>query len=188
MKPKLTKKQALFVEEYMKDLNASQAALRAGYSKKTAGRIGQQNLQKVVIQKEIQRLRNTVTLRNNVTIDKVLTEEHCIAHLDPAHLFDKSGKIKKIHEMPEAVRRAISAVKVKTKVLPNGDRFQTIEVKLWDKGRSLERLGKYLGMYDQQKADSGSFDVLVGNIHEMIVRKHPDPDADCKGKTDADSV
>ena len=44
----------MFCKEYLIDLNATQSAIRAGYSKKTAGRIGQENLQKPVIQETIQ--------------------------------------------------------------------------------------------------------------------------------------
>lgn len=51
---KLTNKQQAFVDEYLIDLNATQAAIRAGYSKKTAGRIGQENLQKPVIMAAIE--------------------------------------------------------------------------------------------------------------------------------------
>jgi len=53
-KNKLTPKQSMFCKEYLIDLNATQSAIRAGYSKKTAGRIGQENLQKPVIQETIQ--------------------------------------------------------------------------------------------------------------------------------------
>ena len=60
--PKLTEKQELFVREYLKDLNASQAALRAGYSEGSHGEQGYQLLQKTSIQKEgVPRARHTVT-------------------------------------------------------------------------------------------------------------------------------
>ena len=52
----LTAKQAAFIDEYLKDFNATQAAIRSGYSPKTAYSIGQQNLKKVEIDAEIQRL------------------------------------------------------------------------------------------------------------------------------------
>ncbi len=51
----LTPKQARFVEEYMIDLNATQAAIRAGYSKRTAGRMGTENLSKPVIAAAVQK-------------------------------------------------------------------------------------------------------------------------------------
>lgn len=51
---KLTEKQKRFVAEYLVDLNATQAAIRAGYSPKTANRIGSQNLSKVDVQTEIE--------------------------------------------------------------------------------------------------------------------------------------
>nr|DAY01415.1 MAG TPA: Terminase small subunit [Caudoviricetes sp.] len=53
--PKLTDKQKRFCEEYLIDLNATQAAIRAGYSKKTANRIGTENLSKPVIKAYVER-------------------------------------------------------------------------------------------------------------------------------------
>ena len=56
MSNKLTDKQKFFCKEYIKDFNATRAAKASGYSEKTAGRIGGENLQKLEIQKEIEKL------------------------------------------------------------------------------------------------------------------------------------
>ena len=74
---KLTAKQERFCREYIIDLNATQAAIRAGYSKKTANRIASENLSKLDIQKKIQELqqeRAERTERTEITQDKVLKE------------------------------------------------------------------------------------------------------------------
>ena len=68
---KLTDKQTRFSIEYMKDLNATQAAIRAGYSKKTAGQIGEQNLKKLEIQKFIESLKKEVKKRCEVESDDI---------------------------------------------------------------------------------------------------------------------
>lgn len=70
----LTPKQARFVEEYLIDLNATQAAIRAGYSKKTAGQIGDQNLKKLHISKSIQEAQAKRSERTEITQDRVLQE------------------------------------------------------------------------------------------------------------------
>ncbi|MEW6076672.1 MAG: terminase small subunit [Thermodesulfobacteriota bacterium] len=71
---KLTAKQQKFVNEYLIDLNATQAAIRAGYSKKTAGRIGQENMQKLVIKKAIERAQTEQQQRTQITADQVVMD------------------------------------------------------------------------------------------------------------------
>lgn len=71
---KLTAKQERFCREYIIDLNATQAAIRAGYSKKTANRIASENLSKLDIQKKIQELQQERAERTEITQDKVLKE------------------------------------------------------------------------------------------------------------------
>ena len=68
----LTPKQEHFVAEYLIDLNATQAAIRAGYSKKTAHVIGPENLGKPIIAAAIARAQGDRTERTNITQDYVL--------------------------------------------------------------------------------------------------------------------
>ena len=77
--PKLTEKQKRFCEEYLIDLNATQAAVRAGYSEKTAFSIGVENLRKPLIQEYLQRLMQERSERTKVSADKVLQELERIA-------------------------------------------------------------------------------------------------------------
>lgn len=69
---KLTAKQELFISEYMKDLNATQAAIRAGYSEKTAGVIGDENLKKPYIKSEVERRLSERAKNNGITAEFVL--------------------------------------------------------------------------------------------------------------------
>ncbi len=69
---KLTPKQELFITEYMKDLNATQAAIRAGYSEKTAKDIGCENLAKPNLKKEIDRRLEERAKNNGITAEFVL--------------------------------------------------------------------------------------------------------------------
>jgi phage terminase small subunit len=98
----LTPKEQLFVSEYLKDFNATQAAIRAGYSKKTAYHIGYENLKKPQIQTAIANSHNSLS---NLT-DKALMEAHEVeARLDAIIRFnlkdfvDKDGKPKELHEL-----------------------------------------------------------------------------------------
>lgn len=68
----LTPKQQRFVEEYLIDLNATQAAIRAGYSEKTAYSVGHENLKKPEIQKAIEEAKSQVSKRTELTVDMVV--------------------------------------------------------------------------------------------------------------------
>ena len=70
--PKLTDKQSLFCTEYLIDLNATQAAVRAGYSVKTAQKIGSENLSKPLVSDEIQRLMALRSKKTGITAEWVL--------------------------------------------------------------------------------------------------------------------
>ena len=72
--PKLTDKQKMFCQEYLIDLNATQACIRAGYSEKTANRIGTENLSKPVIKNEIDRLKAIREKKVELTAEKVLKD------------------------------------------------------------------------------------------------------------------
>ena len=126
----LTPKQQRFVEEYLIDLNATQAAIRAGYSAKTAAVIGAENLIKPYIQKAIQEARNKLTERTEITQDYVLTN------------------IKKVIErcmQQEAVQaRDGSPLLVEG---PEGDLVPLFEFKETGALKGLELLGKHLGMF-----------------------------------------
>lgn len=69
---KLTDKQKRFVEEYLVDLNATQAAIRAGYSEQTGYSIGQRLLKKVEVQEAIQQAQNKRSERTQITQDEVI--------------------------------------------------------------------------------------------------------------------
>ena len=93
---KLTPKQARFVEEYLVDLNATQAAIRAGYSEQTARSIGYENLTKPDIQQAIDEARGKQQQRTEITADRVLEEYAKIAFFDPRKLFTADGAIKPV--------------------------------------------------------------------------------------------
>ena len=87
---KLTAKQQRFIEEYLIDLNATQAAIRAGYSEKTAYAIGEENLRKPVIKAEIERLQAETSNKLQVTkeglINDLLTiKELCLTNARVTH-------------------------------------------------------------------------------------------------------
>ncbi len=102
----LTPKQAAFVREYLIDLNATQAAIRAGYNPKTAHSMGHENLSKPEIATELQKHMEARGERTKVTADRVLLEIERLAMYDPKDLTNVSCP-KDIAELPEDVRRAV---------------------------------------------------------------------------------
>lgn len=156
----LEPKQLRFVEEFALDCNATQAAIRAGYSQRTARQIGAENLSKPVIQQAIKTRLQKHTEAVGVTVERVLQELTRMAWVDIGEAFDEQGVLKPIHDIPEDVRRAIVSIEVDELWEGTGkDREQvgvTRKVRFADKKGSNELLGKYLKMFIDQIEHSAS--------------------------------
>ena len=133
----LTGKQKRFVEEYLCDLNATQAAIRAGYSAKRADAVGYDLLRKPEITAAIQTEMDKRSARTEITADRVLREVSHMALYDPADIAGAniSGP-QDIPSLPEAVRRAIIGW--------SWDKQGNFILKLSPKTPSLELLGRHL--------------------------------------------
>ena len=107
---KLTPKQARFAAEYLVDLDASRAAVAAGYSQKAAGQIGYQLLQKNLVQVAIAKGQAEKAKRINISADRVIQELSLIAFADIKDAFDDDGTLLPIPKMPEHIRRAIAGI------------------------------------------------------------------------------
>jgi phage terminase small subunit len=101
MAKKLTRKQELFVAEYLIDLNATRAAVRAGYSPKTAYSQGQRVLRNVEIHKAIQAAMDKRAEKLEITADRVLKEIAKLAFFDVRKLFNSDGSPKQICELDD---------------------------------------------------------------------------------------
>ncbi len=139
----LTPKQNRFCAEYLVDQNATQAAIRAGYSPRTAMKIGSENLRKPEVRRCIDEALARRNARVEVKADDVLRELLRLARVDVGEAFDAKGNLKPLHAMSEDVRRAIAGVDVET----SSRRDTVVKVKFWDKVRGLELLGKHLKLF-----------------------------------------
>lgn len=148
----LTAKQERFVAEYLVDLNATQAAIRAGYSEKTAYAIGQQNLKKLEIQAAIQAAMDQRSKRVEITQDRVLQEYARLAFFDPRKLFMENGKPKDINELDDDTAAALVGLDVMEEYEGTGESREfvgyTKKYKIANKLGALDSLGKHLGMFD----------------------------------------
>lgn len=142
---KLTKKQEVFCEEYLIDLNATQAAIRAGYSVESAQAIGSENLTKPMVRARIDAALAERSKRTGINADRVLRELGRIAFVNPIDVinFDHASIVSGAAEDDTA---AIASVKVKTIPTDDGDITER-EIRLHDKLKALEMCGKHLGMF-----------------------------------------
>lgn len=162
----MTDKQERFCLEYLIDLNATQAAIRAGYSEETAGSIGGENLKKPEIQKRIEDLKREQSERLQISSDMIAKEFAKIAFSRPHDAFKiKGGAIvfEKWEDIPEDLKDCIQEV-TPTK--------EGIKIKFYDKQRALENLGKHLGFYEEhnnQKRGIGEaqaeFDSIMAEVN-----------------------
>lgn len=148
---KLTPKQERFVQEYLVDLNATAAAKRAGYSKKTAYSIGLENLKKPEIQNAIQEAMQKRQKRTEISQDKVLLECAKLAFFDIRKLFDENGKPLDITKLDDDTAAALVGLDVQDVVDIDGNYVGFIKkYKMADKCKMLELLGKHFGLWEHQ--------------------------------------
>jgi len=144
---KLTPRQARFVEEYLVDLNAKQAAIRAGYSAKTAEVLGYETLRYPHVAAAIAAAKAARSERTNVEQDRVVLELARLAFSDVRKAFREDGGLKAPHELDDATAAAVSSIEFD----PNGG----FKVRLWDKNSAADKLMKHLGAYEQDNRQAG---------------------------------
>lgn len=159
----MTPKQARFVEEYLMDLNATQAAIRAGYSKKTAGQIGEHLLKKVEIQQALEERMKSRSERTQIDSDWVLIRLAQDATADLADLYDENGHLLPVKDWPMAWRTGLVAG-VETVMERDGvDKdgkpvYVTVrKIRLADRTKLLELVGKHIdvGAFKDRVEHSG---------------------------------
>lgn len=142
---RLTAKQKRFIEEYLIDLNATQAAIRAGYSPDTAYSIGSENLKKPEIRARVDQAMAERSKRTGINAERVLIELARVGLINPGNLINFNAATIK-EDASEDDLAAVASVKVKTIPTDDGDIVER-EVRLADKLKALELLGKHLGMF-----------------------------------------
>lgn len=169
---KLNDKQEMFCNEYLIDLNATQAAIRAGYSKSTANRIGSENLSKLDIQERIKELIENRKERCEVDADDILLHldilrksrideyielvetEVCIDEVNEIYKTVKTLEFKSFNQLTEEQLMCIESIK---------DTKNGIELKLHGKDWTIEKINKHIGFYEKDNEQSKN-DVIVNNI------------------------
>jgi phage terminase small subunit len=169
--PKLSPKQARFVEEYLIDLNATQAAIRAGYSAKTATVIGAQNLTKLNVAEAIEKAKAKRSERAGLTSDMVIDELRKIGFANMAD-YMKAGPGGDPYLDFSALTRdqtaALHEVTVEDYVDGRGDDARAVKrtkFKLYDKRAALVDLGRHLGLFEIKHRIAGKIEQVRRSIN-----------------------
>ncbi len=162
---KLNRKQQLFVDEYLIDLNATQAAIRAGYSVASARDIGCENLTKPNIQEAIAKAMAERSRRTGINQDRVVEELAKLAFVNIADVVDvKTGAVREDASKEDLA--CIQSIKYKTTESLNGTSVER-EVKIADKKGNLELLGKHLGMWNDKIDVNVSLPVVISGEDDL---------------------
>lgn len=149
----MTAKQKKFIDEYLIDLNATQAAIRAGYSPETARSIGSENLTKPDIRARIDKSMAVRSKRTGINQDRIIMELARIGLINPNNLINFNEATVKEDAAADDLA-AIASVKVKIIPLEEGEIVER-EIKMYDKIKALELCGKHLGMFKDKLEISG---------------------------------
>lgn len=157
---KLTDKQRRFVDEYLIDLNATQAAIRTGYSAKTAEQQGSRLLINVKVQQAISKKMAERSKRTGINQDRVVLELARIAFVKLTDVVDNDGKIKE--DATDDDLACIESIKYKPT-----DAGVEREVKVSPKIKALELLGRHLGMWNDKLDVSVVRPIVISGSDEL---------------------
>lgn len=151
-------RKALFVAAYLDNGgNATQAAISAGYSPKTADQQGSRLLKDVKIKASISKKAASVLSKFELSIERTLREIARVAYSDPRRFYNPNGSMKPIHELDDDTAAAIASVEVDVLRRDGESVGETVKIKQWDKSAALEKAMKYHGLYEKDNAQRNPF-------------------------------
>lgn len=176
----LSARQEQFVSQYLVDLNGTQAAIRAGYSPKTAAETACLALRSPKIKKRIERAKQQRMARVNVTQEQVLAEMALLANsrLDWFSI-DDDGQVQLTDHAPEGAMGAVQSIKKRTKVQYDKDgeivgKTYDVELRLWNKPDPLKLMGRHVGLFPNRVEivgrGGGPIEVAEIPIEELLER------------------
>ena len=168
---KLTAKQEIFCKEYLIDLNGTQAAIRAGYSEKTAEQQASRMLLNVKVQNRVSELKEVRNAQLDVDGTYVLKRLIEWDQLDVLDILTDTGSFKPISEWPKVWRTSISAMDVSTLMKQEEDiETRIMKVKWPDKVKNLELIGKHVDVqaFKEQVQHSGGITVETKSLEDIF--------------------
>lgn len=162
----LTQKQKLFIDEYLIDLNATQAAIRAGYSPRNADKIGSELLGKTRVSDAIKTAMAERSKRTGINQDRILMELAKIALVNPENVVNFDEATIREDALPEDLA-AVASVKVKRFPTKDGEGIER-EIKFYDKTKALDLAGRHLGMFKDKLELSGGLDTEKTKLDDLL--------------------
>lgn len=145
----MTDQRKRFAERYIETLNGKESAIYAGYSEATATQQAWELLQIEEVQEYLQEKRKEFALKTGISIERVLNEYKKIAFSDIREICTVDGGMKQLSDLDDDAAGAISSIKSFEVHSLEGEKLGTNrEIKLHDKIRALEALGKHLGLFE----------------------------------------
>jgi phage terminase small subunit len=158
-------RRGVFVHAYITNgHNATQAAITAGYSAKTAYSQGQRLLKYVEVSGQLADVAQKVAEIAGLTAERTLRESARISYSDPRRLCHADGSLKQIAEMDDDTRAAIASFEIDERKVDGIVVGRTTKIKFWDKNRALEMAMKHLGLYNRdntRRSENLSLQVLL---------------------------
>ena len=149
----------LFIEAYLANgHNATQGAISAGYSAKTAGSQGQRLLKDVNISGALAVRAEKVARVVGLETKRTLQEVAWIAHGDPGEIYDENNQLLPIKQMPLYVRATIAGID------HDKDTGRVIRIRFWDKNAALEKAMKHFGLYDRDNRQKSEYLMIQVNL------------------------
>jgi phage terminase small subunit len=168
----LTRKQELFIAEYLIDLNATNAAIRAGYKENSARQQGASLLSKPDISAEISKKQGKNLEKHDISADRVLQELARIAYSDRRKCLESDGSLKRMQDFDDDVAACIAGFEVIELFEGSGDKKHAYgllkKVKLASKLTALDLLGKHLKLFGESSQNAI-------NIGIQLVHSIPQP-------------
>lgn len=157
----MNRRQSAFVDEYLIDLNATQAAIRAGYSAKTASSQGERLLRNVEVSAAVSAAQAERSKRTRIDADWVLTRLGAEVEADLADLYREDGSVKPVHEWPLIWRQGlVSGVEVER--LAEGIGTVT-KIKISERIKRIDLIGKHIDVqaFKEKVEHTGAINITI---------------------------
>jgi phage terminase small subunit len=163
----------LFAQEYVKDRNGTAAAIRAGYAPGSAKVTASRLLTDANVRQAIEALQVRAQEEARITAATVLKELAVLACSDVRHFALKDGKLALAKDAPDSAWRAVSSVRYRTQVIPQGKGKKPllrpdVEFRLWDKNTALTNLAKHFALLVER------YEINLTEQHLMAVKQMSD--------------
>lgn len=169
-------KRRLFITAYLNNGgNATQAAISAGYSEKTAHVIGSRLLKEV--KNEVEQKKEKIASKFELSLERTLQEIARIAYSDPRNFYNEDGSLKSIHELDDDTAAALAGmdiVEMAGGAELGGDAgvkhipMHTKKIKIWDKNAALEKAMKFFGAYEKDNKQKQPVVLQLSDTDEAL--------------------